>query len=105
MTSRLPSAPLLSALALVTALGLTDGALTFASDTAAKAEGQGPGAAGSPETGKPVYGGGTGCTFAYSIQKIGPTYAEHEEEVSYELIVKNIGHHVQLCTKRFARQS
>jgi uncharacterized repeat protein (TIGR01451 family) len=64
----------------------------FAADTAIKAEGQGPGTAGSGETGTPVYGGGgQGCSFAYSIQKIGPTYAEHGEEVSYQVIVKNIG--------------
>jgi len=65
---------------------------TYASDTAIKAEGQGPGAAGSGETGTPVYGGGgQGCSFAYSIQKVGPTYAEHNEEVTYQVIVKNIG--------------
>ena len=63
--------------------------LTFASESAIKAEGQGPGAEGAGEAGAPVYGGG--CTYAYSIQKIGPTYAEHHEEIKYLIIVKNIG--------------
>jgi|GEM_PF-2851819 len=78
-------------LAAALALSLISVLSASASDTASKAEGQGPGAAGSGETGAPVYGGGTGCSFAYSIQKIGPTYAEHDEEISYEVIVKNIG--------------
>jgi uncharacterized repeat protein (TIGR01451 family) len=62
-----------------------------ASENAIKAEGQGPKGAGAGEPGKPVYGGGGGCSYAYSIQKIGQTYAEHDEEISYQVIVKNIG--------------
>lgn len=61
----------------------------FASETAIKADGQGPGAEGAGETGAPVYG--SGCSYAYSIQKIGPTYAEHHDEIKYLIIVKNIG--------------
>ena len=50
----------------------------------------GTSAAGTPETGG-GYGGVVGCTYSYMIQKIGQTFAERGETVTYHVFVKNTG--------------
>ena len=56
----------------------------FAGDTAVTASNRGPG-------GGTGGGTGTGCTYAYSIQKIGPSRVEAGEDFKYHVFVKNIG--------------
>ncbi len=56
----------------------------FAGDTAVTASNRGPG-------GGTGGGTGTGCTYAYSIQKIGPSRVKAGEEFKYHVFVKNIG--------------
>lgn len=68
----------------VSALLMLASQFAFAGDTAVTAANRGPG-------GGTGGGTGTGCTYAYSIQKIGPSRVEAGEKFSYHVFVKNIG--------------
>jgi uncharacterized repeat protein (TIGR01451 family) len=61
-------------------------ASALAAEDPSTASGRGPG---NGEGGTPATGGG--CSYMYSIQKIGPTYARHGENFTYHIFVKNLG--------------
>ncbi len=76
----------------ISALLILASQAAFAGDSAVTASNRGPGGG---------TGGGTGCTYAYSIQKIGPSRVKSGEGFKYHVFVKNIGtcrlHHIDIA--------